>query len=383
MPRVRLALVIDRYFPHAALQRDCFALAEALLQRGHACVAYCRAWEGPQPAGLDVRPLPVRALREHTRRRRFEARLQRALAAEPVDAVLGFDAMPGLDVHFAGDVCHAATPDAGGAGLWRRARNAQRLQAERAVFGPDAATRVLLLSDVQCEAFRQHYATPPERLCVLPPGVDRQRRAGQDSRQRRVAARRTLGLEDGALALLFIASSFHRKGLDRAITALANMAVEQPAVQARLLVVGADEAAPFAKLARQQGVEESVEFLGPRDDVLDLMLAADLLLHPARVEAGGVVLLEAIAAGLPVVTVDSSGYAGHVAAARSGLVLVSPFTQEVFDKAVMRNIDGVFRADCRDCARSYADKTDLWSMHAAAADQLERWFGAPAQPPPG
>jgi len=101
------------------------------------------------------------------------------------------------------------------------------------------------------------------------------------------------------------------------------------------------------------------------------MLAADLLVHPARDEAGGVVLLEALAAGLPVVATDVCGYAHHIRAARAGIVLGTPFSQDELDRAVMRCIDGVYRADCRGSALLYARLTDLYSMHRRAAEVIE------------
>jgi UDP-glucose:(heptosyl)LPS alpha-1,3-glucosyltransferase len=106
--------------------------------------------------------------------------------------------------------------------------------------------------------------------------------------------------------------------------------------------------------------------------VVDLMLASDLLVHPARSEAAGVVLLEALVMGLPVVATDVCGHAHHVSAARAGLVLPSPFDQEQYQRAIMRHFDGVFRADCRESALLYTRLTDLRSMHAAAADRISQ-----------
>ena len=49
---------------------------------------------------------------------------------------------------------------------------------------------------------------------------------------------------------------------------------------------------------------------------------------------------------------------------------VEPFSQEELDRAVMRNIDGVFRFDCRESALLYAHLTDLYSMHSSGADLM-------------
>jgi UDP-glucose:(heptosyl)LPS alpha-1,3-glucosyltransferase len=369
---MQLALVMYRYFPYGGLQRDCLRLAAELVQRGHRCRVYCIAWQGERPADVDVRCLPVKALQRHTRNERFLARLRAELAANPVDVVIGFNKMPGLDVYFAADSCYLERVERERGQLYRRsARFKHFAQWEQAVFAPTGRTQILLLSQAQRDAFMRHYRTPPERMHLLPPGVAPERRAPADASARRRSARAQLGLVDQQLALLFVGSGFATKGLDRAITALAHLCEQQPNVISRLLVVGQDKTRRYAALARRLKVADRVEFLGGRDDVADLMLAADVLVHPARDEAGGVVLLEALAAGLPVVTTDVCGYAQHARSARAGIVLAAPFSQEELDRALMRCIDGVYRADCRGSALLYARLTDLYSMHRRAAELIE------------
>lgn len=369
---MRFALVLYTYFPHGGLQRDCLRFVTALMQRGHHCRVYCIDWRGERPAGADVRCMPARALQHHTRNQRFLERMRADLAADPVDAVIGFNKMPGLDIYFAADACYLDRALRERGRLYRRSARFRHFAAwERAVFDAASDTQVLLLSDAQRDAFTRHYGTPAHRMHLLPPGVAPDRRAPPDAPERRRAMRAQLRLPAQELALLFVGSGFITKGLDRAITALAHLRAQQPDTAARLLVAGRDKPRRFQRLARRLKVADRVEFLGGRDDVADLMLAADLLVHPARDEAGGVVLLEALAAGLPVVTTDVCGYAHHVGAARAGIVLPSPFSQEQLDRAVMRYIDGVFRADCRSSALLYARLTDLYSMHSRAVELIE------------
>ena len=111
--------------------------------------------------------------------------------------------------------------------------------------------------------------------------------------------------------------------------------------------------------------------MGGRADIADLMSGVDLLIHPAVEEPAGIVLLEALAVGLPAVGTDVCGYAHHVKAARAGILLPAPFSQEQLDRAVMRYIDGIFRAECRSSALLYAGLTDLYSMYHQGADLIE------------
>jgi UDP-glucose:(heptosyl)LPS alpha-1,3-glucosyltransferase len=370
---MRLAFIIDKFFPYAGRQRDFRLFVDELKKRGHACRVYCLSWQGEPLVDVDLRRVPARALSKHRRDQRFLDWVRSDLARDPVDGVIGFDKMPGLDICYAADVCclDQTLPEQGRFYRWS-AGFRHRVEWERAVFAPDSATHILLTTASERDTYRQHHNTPAQRLHLLPPGVAPDRRAPQDAPRRRKAVRTSLGLEPQELALLFVGSEFASKGLDQAITALAHLREDQPSVKSRLLVVGQGKSRRYQRLARRLGVAEGVVFLGGRDDIGDLMLGADVLVHPAQREVAGIVLLEALAAGLPVVAADACGFAHHVKAARAGILLPSPFSQEQLDQAVMRCIDGIYRADRRESALLYARLTDLYSMHREGADLIEQ-----------
>tara|TARA_R110000823_G_scaffold125385_3_gene252024 strand:+ start:16264 stop:17406 length:1143 start_codon:yes stop_codon:yes gene_type:complete len=370
---MRLALVIYRYFPFGGLQRDFSAILEALRARGHVCRVYCTQWSGPVPAQVDLRCLPARGITNHRREAHFQARVRADLLRDPVQGVIGFLKMPGLDVYFAGDGCYLARV-ADRPGWWQRhsARFRHYAGAERAVFDPASDTHVFCIARAQRAAYNLSYRTPEERLHLLPPGICADRVAPPHPARERAALRTALAFREGELALLFLASAFATKGLDRAIIALANTLAEQPSVRARLLVVGSGKPRRYRRLAARLGIARSVEFLGGRDDVVALMQAADLLVHPARSDAGAAVLLEALALGLPVVATAACGHAPHIVSAHAGFVLEEPFQQAALNRALLRMLDGVFRADCRENARRYSQRLDLYSMPGVAAQWIEQ-----------
>lgn len=373
---MRLALVLYKYFPHGGMQRDFRRLLEELQARGHHCRVYFIEWEGEPLPGAELRRVRARATSRHRRNERFFARVQQDLAADPVDGVIGFNRMPGLDIYFAADPCYLDSALEARNRLYRRGGRFRHFAAaERAVFGTGSDTHILLISDTERAKFERHYQTPPERMHLLPPGVSPDRRRPEDAASRRRALRENLGLDPQDYVLLFLGSGFVTKGLGRAIRALARVRSEQPSISPRLLVVGSDKQRSFHHLARRLGVRDITTFLGGRDDVPDLLLAADVMVHPALAEAGGTVLLEALVAGLPVVTTDVCGYAHHVEAGRAGIVLPAPFSQDALDRAVLRMLDGVYRAECRRSGLLYAELTDLYSMHSAGARLIEQLIG--------
>ena len=368
---MHLAFVLDKYFPYGGRQRHFRRMVEELKQRGYQCRVYCISWQGETLAGVDLRRVSATALSSHRRNLRFLEQVRVDLARDPVDAVIGFNAMRGLDIYFTADTCYLDETLKGRGSLFQRSARVRHFtDCERAVFAPESNTQILLLCPSQQDKFEQHYHTSPERMHLLPPGVAPDRRAPEDAPERRKALRASLGLEPQELTMLFVGSDFITKGLDRAITALAHVREEQPSIKSRLLVVGQDKSRRFQRLAKRLGVADGVDFLGGRDDITDLMLGADVLVHPALSEAAGIVLLEALAVGLPAVVTDVCGYAHHVKSARAGILLPSPFSQEQLDRAVMRNIDGVFRAECRRSALLYENFTELYAMHSIGADLM-------------
>ena len=369
---MRLAFLLYKYFPYGGMQRDFRRFVEETQRRGHQCRIYYISWQGEPIPGAELRHVPVRSRTNHRRNEKYFNWVQHDLAQDPVDGVVGFNKMPGLDVYYAADSCYLDKALNERGKLYRRSGRFRHFTAyEKAVFEPGSATEILLISETEKAKFIHHYQTPEARMHMLPPGISRDRCAGDDAQQRRRAAREMLGVEQGEHVLLFVGSGFIKKGLDRAIRALAHARAVQPHQAMRLLVVGQDRQRRFQWLARKLEVGQQVQFLGGRDDIPELLLGADALVHPALDEAAGIVLLEALVAGLPVITTDVCGYAHHIAAAKAGMVLRSPFQQEDLNTAVLRSLDGVYRAQCRETGLVYSRLTDLYSMHSTGAELIE------------
>jgi UDP-glucose:(heptosyl)LPS alpha-1,3-glucosyltransferase len=369
-----LAFLLYKYFPYGGLQRDFRRFVEELQRRGHLCRAYCGSWQGEQLAGVDLRLVPVTAASNIRRNAQFLSRVQADLGVDPVEGVIGFNKMPGLDVYFAADPCFLDKA-LNQRGAWYRwtPRFRHFAAAERAVFGPASDTEILLIAATEQRKFTRHYRTAPERMHLLPPGVARDQRGPVARAAIRDRVRDALGVRPEEQVLLLVGSGFITKGLDRAIRALASVQRRRPGL--RLLVAGQDRENRFRRLARRLDVAERVTFLGGRDDVPDLMLAADALVHPARSEAAGVVLLEALVAGLPVVVTGVCGYAHHIAAAEAGVVLSQPFQQPALDDSLAQVLAPAFNAQCRRRALAYARREDLYSMHRTGADLIEQIIG--------
>lgn len=150
---------------------------------------------------------------------------------------------------------------------------------------------------------------PRDRIRTILNGVDLQEFAPG------IVDRQKWGLpEEVPLAIFAGDIRTPRKNLDTVLHSL----VQVP--QLHLAVVGGTAGSPYPELARSLNLENRVHFLGFRQDVPDLMKAADFLVFPSRYEPFGLVVLEAMATGLPVVTAATTG-AAELVTPDCGIVL--------------------------------------------------------------
>ncbi|MCQ4287317.1 glycosyltransferase family 4 protein [Pseudomonas stutzeri] len=366
---MQLAFILYKYFPFGGLQRDFMRIALECQRRGHSIRVYTMIWEGEVPDGFEVLIAPVKAIFNHTRNERFTAWVEKDLAKRPVNRVIGFNKMPGLDVYYAADPCFEDKAQTLRNPIYRRwGRYKHFAEYERAVFAPQSKTEILMISEVQQSLFVKHYSTPGERFHLLPPGIAQDRRAPADAAEIRAEFREEFELQYDELLLVQIGSGFKTKGLDRSLKALASLPRESKK-RTRLFVIGQDDPKAFQLQAKTLGISAQVEFLKGRSDIPRFLLGADLLIHPAYNENTGTVLLEALVAGLPVLVTDVCGYAHYIAEADCGQVVPSPFEQANLDRLLADMLaDDEQRRRWAKNALAYADTADLYSMPQKAAD---------------
>ncbi len=361
---MRLAFTIFRYFPYGGLQRDCLDIARACVRRGHDLTLFTMDWTGPFPSDFRIHTVPAQhALTNHGRTISFVKRVLPQLNRESFDAVIGFNKMPGLDFYFAGDPCYAEQSRRKHGHRWSpyywitpRVRHYTAL--ERAVFDPKNTTEILLLTASQQHAYSVHYGTPASRFHILPPGICQDRNPTLSSDGTRSEIRKDLLRESEELLLLAVGADARRKGLDRTFHAVAALPSEVRS-KTRLVAVGERRPLPFERLAKRLSIADRVTLLPPRTDIPRFLCGADLLVHPAHSEAGGTVILEAMAYGLPVFATDVCGYAPYVMAARSGYIIPAPFQQERMNHSLLRLLTSHQLQTLSDNARAFTRSNAL------------------------
>lgn len=355
---MRLAFAIFKYFPFGGLQGDMLNFARCAAEKGAEVVIFCDKWEGAEPEEelISVRRLPVRGWSNHARSRSFEKLFHKAVNAEFFDCTFAFNRIGGCDFYFAADNCLAKLASAKHNALALKLLPRYRifLEQERAIFTPEAKTRIFTIARQQQPDYIQYYNTPQERFISLPPGIrkDCRRPDAATAAIIRKELRQQLDIPGNAVVLLTIGANLDLKGGDRAVELITKL----PDNFILLLIGNASE----QLRAKVKSAGDKVRFPGPRKDIPELLLACDLMIHPARIEAAGTVLLEAVAAGVPAVATSCCGFAEQLAEA--GMPVVQePFTQE---KLLASTRDALANLpELQKKSLEYADSRDIFGRY--------------------
>ena len=363
----KLALLLFKYFPYGGLQKDFLGVADELISRGHILKVFTRSWEGPIPEGLDVVILGERGKSNYAKNKNFVKNASLSVQEFSPDIIFGFNKMPGLDLYFAADTCFAN--QALNKNIVQRftRRYKQSMQFEEDVFSQKSTTKILSLNVKQANEFRDFYSTQPERITIIPPGIDK-----NWPDQEPINIYEALNIPIGERILLFVGSDFSRKGLDRAILGLRHL--NEHNIPSNLVVIGDDKSKPYEKLISRASLSSKVFFLGPRKDVASFMKSADLLIHPAREEAAGNIIIEALVSGLPSLVTNEVGFSGEVLKYRSGAVLEGEFNQNRFNLLIEESIADKKLSFVRNSINDLSNKEYFFSRFGFIADFLEETF---------
>ncbi len=201
---------------------------------------------------------------------------------------------------------------------------------------------------------------PRSQIRVILNGVDLQEFApGKLERQKFALP------ENVTLALFAGDIRTPRKNLDTVLHAL----VKVPDLH--LAVLGNTQGSPFPQLAASLGLTNRVHFLGYRRDIAQIMQAVDLFVFPSRYEACTLVLLEALASGLPVVTSTTTGGA-ELVTPECGVVLPNSDDTDALAAALLSLVsDHTHREQMGKAARSVAEQYSWATMAQTYVELFE------------
>lgn len=368
---MEIGIPIYQYAPYEGHARHCLNIARELARRGHKVRMYSMKWEGEKPAELQYVQVPIKSKVPEVRNEFFQRWVQAHRQKYPLQLLVGFNKMPGLDVSLVTEGCYKAQVAESRNWVYKMSAAYKFWSdCEDAVFGPDSKTQILLMSGAQRAIFANQFPAAVKRMHLLPPSVTRDRKADAASELYKMEFRKQQQLKPDALVLLAVMTRFKRQGLDRLVDAVAAL---PPPLRARVRVwvVGNDKPDEYVEKAAQKGVAGQMVFFGGREDVPTFMQSADLLVHPAHQDMTATVLLEAMAAGLPVLATTTCGYAPLVKSAKAGLVASYPYDQGEFNQLLTQALVSDDRLVWGINALEFTDSRDIYSLAQKACDIIE------------
>jgi UDP-glucose:(heptosyl)LPS alpha-1,3-glucosyltransferase len=194
-------------------------------------------------------------------------------------------------------------------------------------------------------------------LRIVYNGVDTERFSPQYRERDREPTRARLGVREHETLLLIVAHNFALKGVATLVRSLGQLRAAGAEVQ--LAVVGGKRSARYERLAEQCGVREAVHFLGPCDDPRPYYAAADLYVQPTFYDPCSLVVLEALASGLPIVTSKLNGAGELIEPGREGAILVDPADDRELTSVLQPWLDRAAQVRGGQAARQLAERHTL------------------------
>ncbi len=221
--------------------------------------------------------------------------------------------------------------------------------AERRLAEAQTGPLVVAISNYVAKQFRAHYHIPENRMVVIPNGV---KLAGQieksrvDSLRAKLLAQLGSRNTDNAVLFLFVGHDFKRKGLDCLMEAIGRLQKTDNNTPTRLVVAGRASSTTYRRLAAKLGVEEKIIFLGDVGNVQELIAATDVAVLPTFDDPCSRFILEALAAGKPVITTKFNGAIDLFADNRHGRTIDDPRDVAALSEAIeyFTNRDNLNRA---------------------------------------
>ncbi len=215
------------------------------------------------------------------------------------------------------------------------------LLLEKKALQPGQYRKIISISQLTRKDLLKYYHLPEEDITVIYNGVNVEEFTPGNRNELRQELRKELGFCADDIVLLFAANEFKRKGLRALLEAVA---LPMQSARIKLLILGGDSPLPYRNLIQKLGIVEQTRFLGSHNDMPRYYAASDIFILPTQLEPFGLVITEAMASGLPVITSRLAGAAELITDGETGLLLQNPENRgELQDKILKLVRDADFR----------------------------------------
>jgi len=366
--KLRIAFVLDRYNPCGRGEGYFSWLIEELSKRGHDVHVF---------AGMSDETATARYHLHKVRTLRFPRSLMiasflinsnRAIRQERFDVVHGVGRCLCMNVfnpHGGVEKAYLARDFAsigkGSYFIYKKSRRYLSLQhylklwIQKYQYLRLDVKKIIAISKMVKEDIIRYYGVPEEKIAVVSNCVDLERFHPENRAVYRESKRRTLGIDEKTLILLFAGNNFRLKGVEPLLRAVALLCGRHPNQNIRLLVAGHGQIGRYSRMAQRLGISGCTTFLGSVRDMEQYYAACDIYVQPTFYDPCSLTVLEALASGLPVITTKFNGAADVMTSHKGGKVIEDPENIGILAESIAWFFDEGRRDEARVAARQWME----------------------------
>lgn len=382
---MRLAVTFHRVDPSkGGAETYVGDLCRSLVASGHDVTLFANSWrDDALPDGLHRVKVEAAGRTRWGRIWSFAKNSESALLAHAPDCTIGLINTWHQDVLIPQGGVHDASLEANSrrfAPGWRRwvYVAAKKIQPKwwllyRAIearqYDPRRGTRIVAVSRMVRDHLARFHRVDPSSVRVIPNAIHAARLAISNAPSARRAVRARHGLSETDVVGLFVGHNFRLKGLPALIRAMASR--DPSAKPVHLLACGGGKIAPMQKLVDQAGLSATVKIVGFVPDVREYYHAVDFCVLPSYYDPCSLVVFEALACGLPVITTAQNGAGEVITQGREGFVVASPDDTPAMTQALDAMTHDVARKEMSSHAEALG-RSQSFDRHTQALLELCR-----------
>ena len=362
---MRIALNIYKFLPSKGGGEGYLAsLANQLIERGHEVHIFANEWENHNL--IHFHTIPVIRYPKFLKEVSFVINSRRKLAENDFDIVQVVGRALGMNVF---------NPHCGVEEAWikqdflsisnpvnRVLKHITRffslrqrfiLWLDKKQYTDKNVSRIIAISEMIKNDIIKYHHVNPQKIKVIYNGVDLQRFNPAITKKFRGIVRKKLFISE-EFVILYVSNNFRLKGLTILVKALGELKKSHKEFKA--LIIGRGRDTSYSKLAKRLNCLENLIFLGHVNGIEKYYAASDLYVHPTFYDSCSLVVTEALASGLPVITTRYDGASGVIEDGVDGFVLQDPLDYRTLAGKISLFFDEGFRQKASIAAREKAEK---------------------------
>jgi UDP-glucose:(heptosyl)LPS alpha-1,3-glucosyltransferase len=359
---MKIGIQIERFTPDAGgAEAYTCSLARLLLAHGHEVHVFAR-FQGEIPEGIDFHQVPVSGWLRQQQDLSFGRNADRLALARELDVLLGTGKTFAMDVLLphGGTVRRSQEQNIALVrsllhrrlkAFYNRISPKHRVARRRETchYTRNPLPLFVAISRMVADDMKRFYQVPDSRLHIIYHGVDTVRFHPERLAPLREGVRDRFGIDRSRMVFAFAGHNFKLKGVRQLLEAAALLGRSGKGFS--ILIAGKANPRPYQKLAAHLGCIANVIFPGPMQRIEELYAAADVYIHPAWYDPFSLVVLEALASGLPVVTTRFTGAGELITDGREGFIVDTPEAVSYLAEAMALFFDGDRLAEMKSAAR--------------------------------